>query len=149
MPCQVGGLGPPCLRLLPPFVFVQVASAQCPSLGKEQVALLCPTLTQKPCIQQYPVGSQAGLVALQWGGFAQPDCCFVGGLLAFNFAMASVRLAMIFVCCWFIATILLIVLFFWMDAFAKLSSNAAIFLPGQFPVQLPDWQRLSRQRSCG
>jgi hypothetical protein len=52
-------LGPPCPRLLPPFVFAQVASVQCLSLEKEQVALLCPTLTQKLCTQQYPIGSQA------------------------------------------------------------------------------------------
>ncbi len=127
MPCQVGGLGPPCLRLLPPFVFARVASVQCPSLEKEQVVLLCPTLTQILCIQQYPVGSQAGLVALQWGGFARPNRSSMGGLLAFNFARASVRLAMIFACCWFVATSLSIVSFFWMDVFAKLSSNAAIF----------------------
>ncbi len=127
MSCQVGGLGPPCPRLLLPFVFARVASLQYPSLGKEQVVLLCPTLTQKPCIQQYPVGSQVGLVDLQWGGFTCPDHYSVGRLPVFNFAIASVRLAMIFFCCWFLATSLSIVLFFWMDAFAKLSSNAAIF----------------------
>ncbi len=32
-----------------------------------------------------------------------------------------------FACCWFVATSLSIVSFFWMDSFAKLSSNAAIF----------------------
>ncbi len=65
VPCKVGGLGPHCPRLLLPFVLAQVASLQCPSLGKEQVTLLYPTLTQKPCIQQYPIGSQVGLVDLQ------------------------------------------------------------------------------------
>jgi hypothetical protein len=62
VPCQVRGLGQPCPRLLPPFEFAHVASLQCPSLGKEQVVLLCPTLTQIPCIQQYPIVSHLGLM---------------------------------------------------------------------------------------
>ncbi len=85
------------------------------------------THTHTPCVQQYPMGFQAGLVDLQWGGFAHPDRCSMGGLPAFNFAMASVRSAMIFACCWFIVSSLSIILLHWLNTFAKLSSNAAIF----------------------
>ncbi len=108
-PVKWGGLGQTCERLLPPFVFARIASLQCPSLKKEQVVLLCPTLTQKPCIQQYPVESHFGMVDLQWGGFLRPTRCSIGGLPFFNLAIASVRLAIIFTCCWLVATSLSIV----------------------------------------
>jgi hypothetical protein len=143
MPGQVGGLGQPCPRLLLPVVFARVASLQCPSLGKEQVLMLCPTLTQKPCTQQYPIVSHLGLVDLQWEGFLRPAHCSMRGLRFFNFAMASVRLAMIFACC---------CLLYHSSGWRHLPSCQAILpssLLGQFPVELPNWQRQSCWRSCG
>ncbi len=147
MPCQVGGLGPPCPRLLPPFVLARVAFLQCPSLGKEQVALLCLPLTQKLCIQQYPIGSQMGLVDFQWGGFLHPDCCSMGGLPFFNFVMAFARLMMIFACCWFITTSLSMYHSSGWTCLPSCQAMQPLPLPGLFPVQLPDWRKLSRWRS--
>ncbi len=127
MPCQKGDLGRPWWRLLLPFVFARIASLQCPSLGYEQVVLMWPNFTFHLCVQQYPVVSHTGLVGLQLEGRSCPGQCSVDGLPSFNLAMAAVRLAIIFACCWFVATSMSMVLFFWMDVFAKLLSNAAIF----------------------
>jgi hypothetical protein len=53
LPCQVGGLGQPWLRLLPPSFF---------GIGASDAAVS--HLTLYPCVQQYPVMSHLGLVAV-------------------------------------------------------------------------------------
>ena len=45
------------LAVLPPMVFCRVAVTLWPSAGCVHVALEWPTVTRKPCVQQYPLGS--------------------------------------------------------------------------------------------
>ena len=52
--CQVSH---PLFSTLPFIVFALVAASLCPSAFPLQVALLCPTVTRYPCVQQYPPGS--------------------------------------------------------------------------------------------
>ncbi len=65
--CQVPGVQF-LLSLLPPLGLDWVAAVLCSSRWWVQVALVCPRLTLKQCVDQKLVGSQSGLMADQVTG---------------------------------------------------------------------------------
>ncbi len=122
------------LASLPPLGSEQVAAMLCPSCWWVQVTLVCPFLTLKPCVDQQPVGSQFGLTADQCdrqqlfivlidrvdGGF--------GGFGRQSRAMAALASARAFASFLLAVTSFSVVLFFWMAALARLSSDLAIMV---------------------
>jgi hypothetical protein len=151
------GPGYPSLARLPPIRLDRVAPGWWPPRRDWQVALVCPTLTLYPCVQQYPHLSQYGLVGPQWAGRgtgvptgagaggtgvgagqvageaglwsgASDPCPYIRDMDACIDSRACIdpRACISWA---FVATSWLIVAFFWTDALARCSRDAAIWHP--------------------